>query len=135
MKRNLTHGFTLVEMLTVMAIIAILAGIVLNIHGFVNSKAAQARAKGEIEAISSACETYKSDNGSYPRLPDPTEGKVPGPPPQLTQAAPPLNPMQMGNPTSTKYKDASQYLYGQLSGDLNFNGIRDNATINGTTAI
>ena len=43
--------------------------------------------------------------------------------------------MQMGNPTSTAYKNASQYLYGQLSGDLNYNGIRDNTTMSGTTAL
>lgn len=129
MKSTRNQGFTLVEMLTVMLIIGILAGIVLNVHGFVNAKAAKARADGEIHTIAAACEAYKTDNGSYPRMAKKTEGDTDKTTvPSLKQSNVPLNPMKDGNPTKQPYKDASQYLYSQLSGDWNYNGKRDNAT-------
>jgi prepilin-type N-terminal cleavage/methylation domain-containing protein len=128
MKSTRNQGFTLVEMLTVMLIIGILAAIVLNVHGFVNAKAAKARADGEIHSIAAACEAYKGDNGSYPRLAKKTEGDTgTTTAPNLKQSGVPLNPQQNGNPTKQNYKDSSQYLYGQLSGDWNYNGKRDNA--------
>ena len=45
------QAFTLIEMLTVMLVIAILAGIVLNVNGLVQTKAARARAEGEMKSI------------------------------------------------------------------------------------
>lgn len=132
MKYKSNGGFTLVEMLTVMFIIGVLASLILGVHGFVNGKAARARAEGEIQAISAACENYKSDNGSYPRFDKTTatgsqlgtQGVVTGTAPGLTQAAPPISPMNDGDPTGAKspYKQASQYLYGELAGDPKFTG-------------
>ena len=58
-------AFTLIEMLTVMAVIAILASILLSLNGLVQRKAALTRAHGEIVAMSAACESYKSDFGGY----------------------------------------------------------------------
>jgi prepilin-type N-terminal cleavage/methylation domain-containing protein len=137
MKRNLRNGFTLVEMLTVMLIIAVLAGIVLNLHGYVTGKASRARAEGEIQGMSAACESYKGDFATYPRsdggsATNPpvnlkTEGVIsPGSPPKQGQI--PLDPTKMGNPNTLAYQNASLYLYTQLSGDYNYNGIRDNYT-------
>lgn len=60
-------GFTLVELLTVMAIIAVLAGLVLSTAGYVQQKAARSRAEAEIKAMEAALENYKGDNGDYPR--------------------------------------------------------------------
>jgi len=102
------RGFTLIEMLTVMLIIAILAGIVLGINGLVQTKAARARADGEIKAISLAAESFRVDNGAYPRneatdLLDPSDAKS-------------------GNAASTVYQKASLQLYQALSGDVNNNG-------------
>jgi general secretion pathway protein G len=67
MRRSLLrYGFTLIELLVVIAVIAILAALVLNTAGFVQDKGARARAESEIAAMSSALESYKSDNGDYP---------------------------------------------------------------------
>ncbi len=64
-----TRGaFTLIELLTVMAIILILAGLILSIAGNANYKGSLARASGEIQAFSAAIESYKTDNGAYPRI-------------------------------------------------------------------
>jgi prepilin-type N-terminal cleavage/methylation domain-containing protein len=61
-------AFTLIELLAVMTIILILAGLILSIAGNANYKGAQARAQGEIQALSTALESYKTDNGAYPRV-------------------------------------------------------------------
>lgn len=98
-------GFTLVELLTVMAIIAILAGLTLQVSGFVQKKAAMSRADSEIHAMEAACEGYRSDTGAYPTNTD-TEK---------------LDPKVTGTPAS--YNSASLYLYGQLSGDTDYDGV------------
>ena len=61
------NGFTLVELLTVMMVIGILASMVLATvkHSF--DQAARKRAEAEIQAMSAALESYKVDNGDYPR--------------------------------------------------------------------
>ena len=48
------------------AIIAILAGLVLSTAGYVQKKGATSRAEAEIAALSAALESYKADNGEYP---------------------------------------------------------------------
>lgn len=65
-KRN---GFTLVELLTVVAIILILAGIVVGVQRGVYASQANARAKAEIQTIATALEQYKAAYGTYPRIP------------------------------------------------------------------
>lgn len=59
-------GFTLVEMITVITIILILAGLVLGVSGYVQKKGASSRAEAEVAALSTALESYKAENGSYP---------------------------------------------------------------------
>ena len=100
-------------MLVVMAVIAVLAAILLNLNGLVQSKAARTRALGEIQTLSSGCDSYKADNGSFPQD-------------AITDA---LDPRADGNPNDGKYRNASLTLYKQLSGDLNADGRNDpNAT-------
>jgi prepilin-type N-terminal cleavage/methylation domain-containing protein len=101
MHRRSPNGFTLVEMLTVMAVIAVLASLILSVNSFVQKKAATTRAEGEIAAMSAACETYKADNGGYPR----------------TVRTDELNPKKNGNPSQPVYRQASLDLYVALSGD------------------
>jgi prepilin-type N-terminal cleavage/methylation domain-containing protein len=60
------NGFTLIELIVVIAIIVILAGLVLSTVGYVQKKAARSRVETEIAAMSAACESYKADNGTYP---------------------------------------------------------------------
>ncbi len=122
---NNSDSFTLVELLTVMAIIAILAALVLSISGYAQKKGAMARADAEIHALEAACEGYKSDNGIYPR----------GPGSQTTigstnvsgSATDLLDARVSGNPSN--YAQASVYLYSQLSGDTNGNGIIESSEV------
>ena len=59
--------FTLIEILTVAAIIAILAGISVGVIGLVNNKNAEARTQATIKALELALGQYKADNGNiYP---------------------------------------------------------------------
>src|ERR1041385_505217 len=103
------RGFTIVEVLVVMAIILVLAGLVLATSSYVHNKGARSRAEAEIAAMSAALENYKADNGVYPR--DPT----------LNTATDKLNARTMGNPNSGSqpFKNASLVLYRSLSGDRN----------------
>ncbi len=50
-----------------MAVIIVLAGLVLGTSGYVQKKGARSRAEAEIAAMSAALESYKADNGIYPR--------------------------------------------------------------------
>ena len=61
-------GFTLIELVVVVAIIGILAGIGVASYGSANKKARDGKRKADIESIRSALEMYKADavDGSYP---------------------------------------------------------------------
>ena len=96
-------AFTLIELIVVVTIIVILAGLVLSTVGYVRKKSARARAETEIAAMSAALESYKADNAAYPNNTD-TNG---------------LDPKTNGNPST--YSLASFYLYTQLSGDSSGN--------------
>ena len=110
-------GFTLIEMITVMAVIAILASIVLAVNSFVQRKSSTIRATTEIETIKAALASYKADNGSVPRKDDVTEG------------GDGLNPVQHVNPASggnrEKYVLACRELYEKLNGDDDRDGRTD----------
>ena len=95
---------TIIELLVVIIIILILAGLVLSISSYVQNKGARARAETEIAAISAALESYKADNGIYPR-------DNPG-----NQYTDNLNAKADFDPTQSKYQNASLYLFFQLSG-------------------
>jgi general secretion pathway protein G len=59
-------AFTLVEILVVVAVIGILAGIVLAAAGGVQKKAARDQARAEIKTMLVALERYKADRMTYP---------------------------------------------------------------------
>jgi general secretion pathway protein G len=99
-----TAAFTLVELLVVISIIVILAGLILATTGYVQKKGARSRAEAEIAAISAALESYKADNGIYPR--DTTNNTTDN-----------LDARASGNPTS--YQAASLFLYNSLFGATN----------------
>jgi general secretion pathway protein G len=65
-KKTSFQGFTLMELLIVIAIIAILASLVLAAAGSVQKKGARSRTEAEIAALGAALESYKADNGDYP---------------------------------------------------------------------
>ncbi|MDQ3197729.1 MAG: type II secretion system GspH family protein [Verrucomicrobiota bacterium] len=110
-----TFGFTVIELLVVMAIILVLAGLILATSSYVHNKGARSRAEAEIAAMSAALENYKADNGVYPRGVD-SDG---------------LNAKTDGNPASpipNTYTRSSFYLYGQLSGDTDGDRVSNGGT-------
>ena len=101
-------SFTLIELLTVIAIIAILAALILAAGSGVMKKALRNRASGEVQAMSAALESYKTDNGIYP----PSDGTL-----LLT------NTYATYDGTSADYQTNSQLLYQALSGKTNYNDV------------
>jgi prepilin-type N-terminal cleavage/methylation domain-containing protein len=65
-------AFTLIELMAVITIIVILAGIVVGGMGYVNEKQASEKAKVQIALLSKAIEEYKLDMGTYPGTADDT---------------------------------------------------------------
>jgi prepilin-type N-terminal cleavage/methylation domain-containing protein len=114
------RAFTLIELLTVMAIIAILAGLILSISGFAQKKAALSRAQAEIQAISAACESYKADNGTYPHQPLATSGTINFTNPTIPSDS--LYPTASSSANPTNNNSASLELYEALTGDLSCTG-------------
>jgi len=101
-------AFTIIELLVVISIIIILAGLILSTVGYVQKKGARSRAEVEIVAMSAALESYKADNGIYPRQTATTDA---------VDARAAID--------FAKYQAASQYLYGQLAADADFDGVPD----------
>ncbi len=108
-----------------MAIILVLAGLILSISGYVQNKGARSRAEAEIAAMSAALESYKADNGIYPRTT--ATDSLAAVTDQAFASKTPPDPVPTGyeaDPRKTsagiaKYKAASFSLYAQLSGNLN----------------
>lgn len=109
MKRSSLHAFTLVEMLTVMAVIAILTSLIVGTAGYVQNKSAKTKALGEITEMGQGCERYKADYGSFPSDEDSDL----------------LDARIDGNPTSgasgKRYENANLVLYRALTGDTEKN--------------
>jgi prepilin-type N-terminal cleavage/methylation domain-containing protein len=59
-------AFTLIELLAVIAIIGILAGLTLGAAGAVRRHGAASTAKAEVAALQAACDRYFADNSTYP---------------------------------------------------------------------
>jgi prepilin-type N-terminal cleavage/methylation domain-containing protein len=69
-QRRSKAAFTLIEMLAVVTIIVILAGIVITSMGFITEKQARSKASVQIALLTRALEEYKLDMGTYPATPD-----------------------------------------------------------------
>ena len=77
MKTNPRHGraaFTLIELMAVITIIVILAGLVVGGMGFVSERQAKEKAKVQLALLSKALEEYKLDFGTYPPTSNSTDG-------------------------------------------------------------
>jgi prepilin-type N-terminal cleavage/methylation domain-containing protein len=59
-------GFTLIELMIVIVILAILAGVVLFAVGGITNKGNVAACKADYSTIGTAAEAYYANNGSYP---------------------------------------------------------------------
>jgi len=67
MKRNLDNrGFTLIELMVVIVILGILAGLIVPRIMSRPEEARQAKARMQIESLETALKLYKLDTGSYP---------------------------------------------------------------------
>lgn len=65
-KDQAPRSFTLVELMVVVAVIGLLAGILLAAAGGVRNQAARSQAKAEIAALESALTRYQMDFGGFP---------------------------------------------------------------------
>ena len=119
MRKSPASAFTLIEMLTVLAIIVLLTGLVISVGVYVHRKGALARTAGEVKMLESACENYKGDTGSYPRD---TE---------VNSVTDNLNPKVDFIPTTGTYAKSSLFLYKELTGDKSTTG---DADLGGTSA-
>jgi general secretion pathway protein G len=85
-QRVRSRGFTLIEIMVVIVILGILAGLVLPRFMGRTEEARKVKAKLQIENLESALKLYKMDNGAYPTteqglealVQKPTAGAVPG---------------------------------------------------------
>lgn len=73
--RRSVHGFTLVELLAVVVVIMIVAGLVIRITGYVNKKSNISRAYADFAALNLALDNYKLNFGVYPSS---TTGRISG---------------------------------------------------------
>jgi len=102
-------AFTLVELLAVITIIGILAGLTLGAAGAVRRHGAASTAKAEVAALQAACDRYFTDNNSYPTtnsMPDPSSSSVPDVNPSIT---------------SSRYPSAGKALFKELFGTNQYN--------------
>lgn len=61
-------GFTLIELMAVIVIIGILAGLVLGLSRFATQRAAESRTRAELQLIRNALEEYRLHFGRYPAV-------------------------------------------------------------------
>ena len=69
------HGraaFSLIELMTVIAIIVILAGLIVGGLGFASERQAKEKCRVQMALLSKGLEAYKLDNGVYPATTDQT---------------------------------------------------------------
>jgi len=66
-------AFTLTELLVVTLLIAVLAGLVVGLAGYVQTRSARSRAQAQMAVIEAACEAFHADVGRYPTS---TPGRV-----------------------------------------------------------
>jgi len=91
-------AFTLIELLAVITIIGILAGLTLGAAGAVRRHGATSTAKAEVAALQAACDRYYADYNLYPTtnsMPDPSSSYI---------------------PTASTYTDAGKVLFTNLVG-------------------
>ena len=69
MKQSTKEGFTLLEMLVVVLIIVLLAGLVFRLVGAIGKSNDIAETRAKIEKVSHALEEFKAIYGKYPPVP------------------------------------------------------------------
>ena len=64
--RNRSQGFTIIELLIVIVVIGILAGLVLNAFGNIQERARDTERQNDINTIHTQLELYYTENSAYP---------------------------------------------------------------------
>ena len=100
--RRPVAAFTLIELLAVITVIGILAGLTLGAAGAVRRHGASSTAKAEVAALQAACDRFFADYNSYPT----TTNSMPDPSSNL-------------RPTDNIYTTAGQTLFTNLVGSTN----------------
>ena len=100
-------GFTLIELMTAIAVAGSLMGMVMGIQRYASNKSARSRCAAEVVAMAAAAEAYKTDNAVYPRS-DETDALSSG--------------SQNGG---SDYIESNLAFYKMISGDANANGKAD----------
>ena len=67
-RNNKLSGFTIVELLIVIVVIAILAAISIVAYNGIQGRGRDAARSSDVRALQTALELYKADNGTYPQL-------------------------------------------------------------------
>ena len=68
LKKTASRGFTIVELLIVIVVIGILAGLVIVTYSGIQKKARDTERKTDINALHGQLEAYQAQNGKYPTL-------------------------------------------------------------------
>lgn len=98
-KQNL-RGFTLVELLVTITILAILATISISIFFNLQKNSRDTKRKSDLATIQSALEQYHADQGFYPNIINPPDGDPDYNPYYIKPKTPPLTlTSSVGNPT------------------------------------
>ena len=66
LRRKRAAGFTITELLVVISIIALLAGLLIGVYPLVNEKKIRSRVKAELTALAAVIDHYHADKGFYP---------------------------------------------------------------------
>jgi prepilin-type N-terminal cleavage/methylation domain-containing protein len=106
-------AFTLIEMVTVVAILLLLAGLLVGVSSVANSNAAARKAATQIKALEGVIQAYKIDNGGVPQSPE------------TDLLDPRLHFSPDGGNSASYYQNASLFLYQALSGDFQPAGAPD----------
>lgn len=128
MRKN-TSGFTIVELLIVIVVIAILAAISIVAYTGIQQRARDSERKAELQTIATAVEMYYAANGNYPmssgwctQISNTTSGYDAAFRNELSEFLPeiPYDPLYQNTPQAYFYRnigDTSYYLYAELEGE------------------
>ena len=69
-KKSFIEGFTIIELLISVSIIAVLASMILALNGTIRNKAEQAACVANMRSLFTALSAYNNDNGHFPQAPN-----------------------------------------------------------------
>lgn len=108
--KNTLPGFTIVELLIVIVVIAILAAITIVAYNGIQDRAKYTQKRSDIENLQKLVEMYNAQNGSYPNTSSVWQYQrrdgnsfIPGIVPQLTSTLPQVTDGPTGSPTNNTY--------------------------------